>query len=618
MNVKNKIHQNQNIHQQNNRLHLLSSTRRLIEILIVLAILANCVGIFFPALSSGFTPYYGSIAKNIVNSHNWSDLMLIGQDWLDKPHFPFWITAVSYKLFGVTSHAYIIPGFIFHLIGALYTYKLAKYWYNKDIGLIAVLMYTTSLHLMMSAIDVRAEAYLLGQIIPACYYWLLYDNYYDKHGKSKLININTKIKYLLLGALFTALAMMTKGIFVIITIMSGIIALWLMQGRLRNLASIKWIGALVLSLLLTTPELVALYYQFDIHPEKIVFGQAHVSGIKWFFWDSQFGRFFNTGPIMSTNPQDFHYLYFVHTFLWAFLPWWPIFFLAVWNIIRNTFKKRRLIDSDLYLLASFFITFILFSVTKFQVDHYTNIIFPFACIICARWVVNLYIEKRDKISFAYYAAYTMELLVTLILLIAAIAVCTIILTGIAKIIVYLIIGAIFVMVFILRNKGVLSQLLAYPSLALMVVFVSVMCINGIEYAKYDVGYQIASYMNQRVSEHVDISSTSRIKVVGYDVDLKSLNLNLNNEYSYTTESNLQIMARITQNPQTTPQPFYLVTKLSNKLEVQKYFLNAVIVRQFAGGSIEMFMSNVVLTAKNKISNQQSNLNLDYYTVFKIN
>ena len=319
-----------------------------LKALIILAILVNCTGMLFPALSSTFTPYYASIAKHIVLSNNWTDLVLSGHDWLDKPHLPFWLTALSFKIFGISSFAYIVPGFIFYLIGGYYTYLLSRKWYAANTALIATLVYFTSLHLMLSAIDVRAEAYLLGEIMPACYYWLLYDN-------------KTKFKYLVLGAFFTGLAMMTKGIFVLITIMSGLCVLWIYQKRWHNFISKKWIFALILSFLCVAPELFALYAQFDMHPEKIIFGHTHVSGIRWFFWDSQFGRFFNTGPIMSTNPPPLHWLFFVHTFLWAFLPWWPIFFIGVWMMAKTIFSGN-LKDKEIfiYLLAAFFITFLLF------------------------------------------------------------------------------------------------------------------------------------------------------------------------------------------------------------------------------------------------------------------
>src|SRR3990167_9156490 len=172
------------------------------KILILIVVLANSVGLLFPCLLSMFSPYYGSIAKHIALTNNWTDLVFSGHDWLDKPHFPFWITALFFKIFGINSFAYMLPGFIFHLIGVYYTYRLARFWYSKEVGVLAALFTASAMHLMLSSIDVRAEAFLLGEITPACYYWLKY-------------NQKFRLKYLFLGAMFTALAMMTKGIFVL-------------------------------------------------------------------------------------------------------------------------------------------------------------------------------------------------------------------------------------------------------------------------------------------------------------------------------------------------------------------------------------------------------------------
>ena len=68
-------------------------------------------------------------------------------------------------------------------------------------------------------------------------------------------------------------------------------------------------GHLVLLILFINPELICLYIQFDLHPEKILFGHTHVSGIRFFFWDSQFGRFLNTGPIKGAGRRVFLYSY---------------------------------------------------------------------------------------------------------------------------------------------------------------------------------------------------------------------------------------------------------------------------------------------------------------------
>jgi hypothetical protein len=77
----------------------------------------------------------------------------------------------------------------------------------------------------------------------------------------------------------------------------------------KQLFSVKWLIAAALILIFIVPELYCLYVQFDAHPEKLIFNTHNVSGIKFFFWDSQFGRFFNTGPIKGHGDPFF----FVHT-----------------------------------------------------------------------------------------------------------------------------------------------------------------------------------------------------------------------------------------------------------------------------------------------------------------
>ena len=278
-----------------------------------ITVLINAAAMFSPVINSGDAVTYAALSQHIVQSHDWARLVLDGHDWLDKPHLPFWITALFFKLGGVSAFTYILPGFIFHLIGAYYTYRVARLLYDKQTAALAVLIYVSIFNLMDASIEVKAETYLAGQIMPACYYWLRYD-------------VRFRVKYLLLGALFTAMAIMTKGIFTLFTISSGLVCLWLYQRQWTKLFSIKWLAALILSLLFVAPELVALHLQFNQHTGSAGLEQP-ISSFKFFFWDSQFGRFFNTGPIQNRNG---HPLYFVLVFLWAFLPWTLIFFAAAY------------------------------------------------------------------------------------------------------------------------------------------------------------------------------------------------------------------------------------------------------------------------------------------------
>lgn len=460
--------------------------RNLVWKLIILSVAVTALGAYQLTLLNDDPTLYANIARHIVTSNDWVRLFsYYDQPWLDKPHFPFWMTAISFKIFGVSAWSYNLPGIIFNFIGAIYTYKLGKYIYNRDVGLLACLFYLTSAHLFTSStIDVRAEAYLMGQIIPACYYWLRYDR-------------NTRLRYLLLGAMFTGFAMMTKGIFVVVTIFGGMVACWLYTRQFSRIINPKWLLAYLLSLVFIVPEIISLYLQFDLHPELTVFGKQHVSGVWWYFWGSQFGRFFNTGPIVNTHGNP---LFFTHTYLWAALPWSLLFVIAVISSLikfRNKENKTENVRS-IYLLSSFFLTFIMFSMTKFQLDHYTNIIIPFAVVLTANYLLNT--SNTKWISL-------LQKLVGLFLLVLCTALSVFVFQN-SYVVIYAIIPLVTLLYCARRSAFYgFDAIYAIPALATNVAFGFILLINHEMAPKYDVGYQIAQVTNKQPNIPIfDVSS----------------------------------------------------------------------------------------------------------------
>ena len=334
-------------------------------LLFALALMVNFVGInadFFtddPGL-------YASISKNMLYKHDALQLFTYNTDWLDKPHFPFWAVLFSFKIFGVSTWAYRLPALLFFLLSLLYTYLFTRRFYNKEIALTAVLILMTAQHLLLSNLDVRAEPYLMALIIGSIYHIARY-------------NDRAIAKHLLLAALLTACGIMTKGIFVLVAIYGALLGQFISQKKFVQLFYPKWLLLYVLTFLFTLPELYALYIQFDIHPEKTVFGRQHVSGIKWFLWDSQFGRFINQGPIQQKKGGD--KFFFVHTLLWAFLPWCLLFYYAIYKSFKSIWQKVKL--PEYYTLSGGLLLLILFSLSGFQLPFYTNILFPLFAIITA-------------------------------------------------------------------------------------------------------------------------------------------------------------------------------------------------------------------------------------------
>jgi 4-amino-4-deoxy-L-arabinose transferase-like glycosyltransferase len=335
-------------------------------LLFVLALVVNFAGInvkFFtddPGL-------YASISKNLLYRKEFFELFTYNQDWLDKPHFPFWMVMLSFKLFGITVWAYRLPALLFFLLSLFYTYLFSKKHYGQEIAWMAVLIVATSQHAVMLNTDVRAEPYLMALVIGSIYHI------------SRLEERFTFADFVLAG-LLTACAIMTKGIFVVVAIYGALFGQLIFQKKFKTFFQPKWLFLILLTILFTLPEFYALYTQFDLHPEKTVFSRHNVSGIKWFLWDSQFGRFVNNGPI-SQQKRSGDLFFYVHTLLWAFAPWCLLFYYAVYKNIKEIWLKRKL--AEYYTLSGALLLLLLFSLSRFQLPFYTNTIFPLFAVVTA-------------------------------------------------------------------------------------------------------------------------------------------------------------------------------------------------------------------------------------------
>ena len=369
----------------------------LYKILIALIALVSTFALFGGIMEPD-SALYASIAKNMVLRNDWVNIFVRGLDWLDKPHLTFWLAAASFKVFGITAFAYKLPSFLFGLLGAWYVYKLTKSIYNEKTGLISALIFLSSLHILISTFDVRAEVYITTFTLAAIYH------YYKANQAS--------FWHIVLGSFFAACAIMIKGIFVLIPVFGGFIIYWLLTKQWKQLLKPKWWLAILLIFIFIIPELYTLYVQFDLHPEKLVFGKTEVSGLKFFFWDSQFGRFFNNGPIKGKGDISF----FLHTTLWAFLPWSILFYTAVVNL----FKKKNRVDlpaESIMIWTSAAITFLLFSLSKFQLPHYILIILPQFAIITA-----IYLQKLEGKSLKIFSNIQNILAILIVIILSAVAI----------------------------------------------------------------------------------------------------------------------------------------------------------------------------------------------------
>ena len=347
---------------------------------LLLTILVYLTGMFV-TLFEYDSAQFAVMAMRMVQENDFINLFKGPEEYLDKPHMHYWLAAISFKIFGLYDWAYRIPGILATLLGAYSCYGLGKVLYNNEVGKMASLIFMTAQTIMLSNIDVRTDAVLTG--FTAFAIWQL-AAYIEKNS----------LKHLLLGAFGAGIAFSTKGQIALLVIGLPILCHLGYSNKWKLLFSWKVLVALVVFGLTISPILYAYYLQFDLHPEKIIRGKDHRSGILFILWEQSFERL--SGEGVGKNSSD--YFFFFHTFLWVFLPWTILGLASYWTKVKAFFNTRFRRDSGLEFLTIGGITliFLIISFAQFKLPHYLNIMIPLFAVLSASFMQDLINSSKVK------------------------------------------------------------------------------------------------------------------------------------------------------------------------------------------------------------------------------
>jgi 4-amino-4-deoxy-L-arabinose transferase-like glycosyltransferase len=314
-------------------------------------------GLFVP-MPDNDSAHHASIALHMYLTGDYVNLIDHGKEYLDKPHLHFWLAALSYHLFGVTTFAYKFPSFLFTILGTYSTYRLGKTLYNNEVGKLAALIATTAFAYMLANCDVRMDAILTASIIFAT--WQLV----EWIRKKQMINA-------LAAALGLALGFCTKGHIAVVT--TGISAFFYILYIKDWKSFYHWhlLAIIGFFFLFISPVVYCYYLQFDLHPEKVIRGRSNISGVEFILWQQNFERF--QGDKWGGDAKN-DYAFFFHSFLWAFAPWSILAFVAFFSRLKTFVYKTMAVIA------------LLVSLSGFKLPHYLNIIFPIASILTASYL----------------------------------------------------------------------------------------------------------------------------------------------------------------------------------------------------------------------------------------
>uniref|UniRef100_UPI003566E5B0 ArnT family glycosyltransferase n=1 Tax=Mariniphaga sediminis TaxID=1628158 RepID=UPI003566E5B0 len=322
----------------------------------LMIILAWIFGLFIDL--TGDSGLYAAISRQMVESGDWLNLKINGEPYDQKPHLFFWLAGLGIQLFGNTNFAFKLFPALWALTGVYFTYRLGKLLFSKKTGKLAALFLGTSQIFTLYLLDFHTDSVLHTGVTLAL--WQL--AFYLKEKKTSSF---------IFGFIGIGLAMFTKGPIGAVIPFLMVLLYLLNKKEYYQLFHPKWILGIVISLAVISP---ALFHLFDN------FGW---DGIRFYFITNNFGRI--TGEYAGSSTD---YLFYLHTFAWATLPWlvWVIF--AHFSEIKSWFSKREKPDWGFYLLGSALIFTFILSIAKGKAPNYFLIVVPVISIITAKWMAT--------------------------------------------------------------------------------------------------------------------------------------------------------------------------------------------------------------------------------------
>jgi 4-amino-4-deoxy-L-arabinose transferase-like glycosyltransferase len=317
---------------------------------------------------------YASMSLEMLRTGNYLEIFHRGADYIDKPPLIFWTTALSFKLFGVSNFTYKLPSVLFTLLGLLSTYHFTRMHYGKLAGYLATLVLASCHAWFQINQDVRTDT-----ILAACTIFSIWQLAVFERG-TKLIN-------LIFASIGIAGAMLTKGPIGLMVPALALSTDLILKRKWSSFFRWQWLLAGVIVAACLAPMLYGLWLQFDATGGKETYNGYIDSGIRFYFWTQSFGRI--TGE--STWQNNTGPFFFVHTFLWAFLPWSLLGVAAIgkkiWDIIKKGFRISLMQEG--FTVGGILLPFLAFSLSRYKLPHYIFVLFPLVATLAAALIADV-------------------------------------------------------------------------------------------------------------------------------------------------------------------------------------------------------------------------------------
>lgn len=326
-------------------------------------------GIASPPMMDDADSEHAEIAKEMLQRHDYVTMYVNGVRFLDKAPFPYWITAGSYKVFGVSEFSTRLPYTLFALFSLFAVFYLGRDIAGEEAGFFAALVLGTAIGPYIYTRFVIPDI-MIG-------FWLtitvhLFLRTLSQERPSLLLCWSIGI--------VTALDVLTKGLIGVVFPIAIIGAYLLLTGNLRHLLRLRIFSTTIVFLAVAVPWHVLATLR---NPPQ---GQA--KGFFWFYFiNEQVYRYLN-----MRVPRDYDkvplLLFWGLILVWMF-PW--SFFLVKslkqvpWRISswRSGLEKQ---SRAVLLLAVWALVILVFFSFSTRQEYYVLPALPALALLCGLWL----------------------------------------------------------------------------------------------------------------------------------------------------------------------------------------------------------------------------------------
>ena len=359
-------------------------------ILTVISIVLFFWNIHVIPLTDGDSAFYAKIAKNIVETGDWITMHYgDASTIIDKPPLVMWLTAASFKLFGVNEIAVNFWHSLCALLIVLFTYKLAKEIFDSKTAFLSSLVLATSAQFFYQARAPLQDIPLTLFILLSIYAYLLFEK-------------RSNIGYFYLSSVFVSLAVLTKGpvgfVLPAITLLAYLI---ICKHKLPKILHI--ILAALLFLVITLPWFIIEY--------KIL-GQKFID----IFIGHNLGRYFmpidtvgnETAKYSGIKPQYDFYSYFIQLLIVA-IPWSGFIYPAIYHNIK---KKVNPLPTIFALAVLIFFSLSL----NYKISRYILPAFPALSIVIGKMISDAFDDPYAARLYKWSSWFTLIIILPVLLL----------------------------------------------------------------------------------------------------------------------------------------------------------------------------------------------------------